>query len=121
MHASLGADEDLNRVISPLRKAKPALAIHVRGDCGFRVPRRYAFCEENELTYTFGLTSNPVLKRLTAELLQQAREDQAKQRRSARLGPIVFPQRGFVNHPGEAAEILKSHTTGRRRFALRAR
>lgn len=85
VHASLGADEDLHRVVSKLRQAKPELAVHVRGDCGFGVPRMYTFCEENKLTYTFGLTSNPRLKRLAASLLQRAVDQYNKTGEKQRL------------------------------------
>lgn len=39
VHASLGADDDLMRVVNALRKERPDIAIHVRGDAGFGLPR----------------------------------------------------------------------------------
>src|SRR6185437_13302151 len=50
MHASLGADDDLMRVVDALRKARPDIAIHLRGDAGFGLPRMYKVCEDNRLT-----------------------------------------------------------------------
>jgi hypothetical protein len=48
-YPSLGADDDLMRVVCSLRRAKADVAIHVRGDCGFGVPKMYDACEENSL------------------------------------------------------------------------
>jgi hypothetical protein len=41
VHAALGADDDLMRVASALRAARPDIKIHVRGDAGFGVPWMY--------------------------------------------------------------------------------
>ena len=71
-HPSLGADDDLMRVVSGLRKAKAGVTIHVRGDCGFGLPKMYDVCEENELSYTFGMASNARLKVLAEDLMQRA-------------------------------------------------
>jgi hypothetical protein len=72
VHAALGADDDLKRVVDALRKEKPDIAIHVRGDAAFGVPWMYKVCEENDLTYTFGFSANARLKTLTAGLMEQA-------------------------------------------------
>lgn len=73
-HASLGADDDLMRVVSALRKERPDIQIHVRADAGFGLPRMYRVCERNNLTYTLGFTTNPLLRRLTDELMKRAVE-----------------------------------------------
>jgi hypothetical protein len=87
VHASLGADEDLMRVVAALRKERPDIQIHVRGDAGFGLPRMYEVCEENHLTYTFGFSTNTRLKQLTEDLMQQAlagyEKTKEKQRRFA--------------------------------------
>ena len=71
-HPSLGADDDLMRVVSELRQAKTDAAIHVRGDCGFGLPKMYDICEKNGLSYTFGIASNARLQGLAKELMQRA-------------------------------------------------
>src|SRR5215467_818660 len=38
VHAALGADDDLEYLVTRLRRAWPAVALHFRGDCGFGVP-----------------------------------------------------------------------------------
>ncbi len=73
-HASLGADDDLMKVVLALRAKRPDIAVHVRGDAGFGVPVMYDICEQNGLTYTLGFCSNARLKRLTEGLMARAVE-----------------------------------------------
>ncbi|HLN33591.1 MAG TPA: IS1380 family transposase [Gemmataceae bacterium] len=82
VHAALGAEDDLMRVVNALRAARPDIAIHVRGDAGFGLPKMYEVCEENGLTYTFGFSTNARLKKLTEGLVEQAveRYEQSKQK-----------------------------------------
>lgn len=72
MHASLGADDDLEFVVSRLRRAWPDVQIHVRGDAGCGVPWMYEICERLGVYYTFGLSANTALKNWTDVLLQAA-------------------------------------------------
>jgi len=72
VHAALGADKDLMRVVEALRKAREDVRVHVRGDSGFGVPGMYKVCEENDLTYTFGLASNARLKRYMQPQIDRA-------------------------------------------------
>ena len=85
VHASIGADDDLLRVVAALRKERPDIVIHVRGDAGFGLPRMYEVCEENHLTYTFGFSTNARLKKLTETLMQQAVEGYAQTKEKQRL------------------------------------
>ena len=71
-HAALGADDDLLRVAEALRKERPDIRIHVRGDAAFGVPWMYDACEANGLSYTFGLTANPRLRAMAQPLLDRA-------------------------------------------------
>ena len=72
VHPSLGADDDLKRVVDGIRNTKSEIAIHIRGDCGFGLPKMYRFCEEHGLTYTFGIATNERLKVAAAALMQRA-------------------------------------------------
>jgi hypothetical protein len=85
MHAALGADDDLMRVVNALRKERPDIAIHVRGDAGFGVPWMYKICEENTLSYTLGFSSNTRLKKLAGELMHRAIGQYEQTREKARL------------------------------------
>ena len=85
VHASLGADDDLMRIVDALRKQRPDIQIHVRGDGGFGLPRMYEICEKNVLTYTFGFSTNPRLKKLTENLMQRAVDEYGKTQQKQRL------------------------------------
>jgi len=85
VHASLGADDDLARVVKALRAARPDVAIHVRGDAGFGLPVMYEICEELGVTYTFGFATNARLKALTDDLMDRAVAYHARTNAKARL------------------------------------
>lgn len=70
--AALGADDDLRYLLGRLRAVWPDVKVHLRGDCGFGVPRMYEVCDELGLTYTFGLGQNPCVKRLGEAILAEA-------------------------------------------------
>lgn len=72
VHAALGADDDLMRVVDALRRERPDIQVHVRGDAGFGVPWMYRACEDNGLSYTFGFSTNERLKKLAQPLLDEA-------------------------------------------------
>jgi len=72
VHAAHGAEDDVRFVVDRLRQAHADVAIHVRGDSGFGLPRMYAVCEENGLTYTFGMGANKRLQALAQTLLDHA-------------------------------------------------
>lgn len=72
VHAAHAADEDVLQVAGHLRAARPDVAIHVRGDSGFGVPWMYEVCEQNNLSYTFGIAGNPRLKAAAQDLTMLA-------------------------------------------------
>ena len=63
----------VRRLVRKLRAAWPNVAVELRADSGFAIPRLYAWCEANAVGYTIGLIPNPVLERLAAPLLEDAR------------------------------------------------
>lgn len=69
VHASLGAVDILDGLVTRLRAAWPGIRIRVRSDNGLAVPSLYAYCEANNLPYAFGYASNAVLQRATATAL----------------------------------------------------
>jgi len=71
-HAALGADDDLRYLMKRLREVWPDVQVHVRGDSAFGMPWMYEVCEEERLWYTFGLSMNPRVKKLSDSLLEQA-------------------------------------------------
>jgi hypothetical protein len=70
--AYLGADDDLEYLVTCLRAAWPTVRILVRGDAGFGKPVMVDVCERLDIEYTFGLSANAVLQRRSEELLAAA-------------------------------------------------
>lgn len=85
VHAALGADDDLMFVVERLQRARPDLRIHVRGDSGFGVPRMYEACENNRISYTFGIAGNARLQEDAQGLLTQAMMQFEQTREKQRL------------------------------------
>lgn len=77
-HASLGADEDLDVLITKVRERWPDVDIEVRADSGFGVPLMYEVCERLNVRYTFGIGMNSRLKAASDELLEQAARQYAQ-------------------------------------------
>jgi hypothetical protein len=69
VHASLGAADILDGIVTRLRAAWPGVRIHVRSDNGLAVPNLYAYCEAHGLPYAFGYATNAVLQRATDQAL----------------------------------------------------
>jgi hypothetical protein len=97
VHASMGADDDLEYLVRRLRQVWPDVVIVVRGDSAFGIPRMMDRCENLGVIYTFGLTANAVLQRHTEELLTQAVADYQQERQAAREEERVgVPSRLFT-------------------------
>jgi hypothetical protein len=112
VHASLGADEDLVRIANALRQERPDIQIHVRGDAGFGTPAMYEICEKNAMTYTFGFSTNPRLKRLTDALMQQAVEQHEQTKQKARLFDCFQYQCDSWSHPRTVISKAECHGGG---------
>jgi hypothetical protein len=65
VHASCGAVDTLQTIVTHLRAAWPEVTILVRGDTGLAVPALYEYCEQEGLLYALGYGSNEVLKART--------------------------------------------------------
>ena len=112
VHAALGAEDDLMRVVNALRKERPDIVIHVRGDAGFGVPWMYEICEENGLFYTFGFSSNERLKRLTEGLMNQAVEQYQQTQQKQRRFDCFDYQADAWNHPRRVIAKAECHSIG---------
>jgi Transposase DDE domain group 1 len=84
-HAALGADDDVMRIVNSLRKERPDIVVHIRGDSAFGVPWMYDVCEKNGLLYTLGFSSNARLKQLSEGLLESAVRQHAQTGQKSRL------------------------------------
>jgi len=112
VHASLGADDDLMRIVNALRKQRPDIVIHIRADAGFGNPRMYQICEENNLTYTFGFATNDRLKRLTEALMNQAVEQYGQTRQKQRLFDCFQYQCDSWDRPRTVIAKAECHSIG---------
>ncbi len=109
-HGSRLAVLVLRRLVRRLRQAWPQVAIALRADSGFAIPRLYAWCEAHRVSYTIGLIPNPALAPLAAPLLAQAQATSA-QRGGAKVRYVEAGryQAGSWPHPRRVvykAEVL---------------
>jgi Transposase DDE domain group 1 len=112
VHASLGAEDDLMRVVNALRQERPDIAVHVRGDAGFGLPRMYQVCEENGLTYTFGFATNERLKRLTEDLMNQAVQQYQQTNQKQRRFDCLTYKADTWDHPRTVVAKAECHGVG---------
>jgi hypothetical protein len=110
VHASLGADDDLMRVVTALRQERPDIAIHVRGDAGFGLPAMYDVCEANGLSYTLGFSASVPLKKRTEGLMEQAVAQYQRTKEKARLFEC-FPHQ-CESWPHERTIVSKAECHG---------
>lgn len=99
VHAAHGADDDVRFVVARLRAAQADVAIHLRGDSGFGVPRMYKICEENRLTYTLGIGANKRLQAMAQPLLDRAVAEYERTGEKQRLFAHFAYQAGSWAHP----------------------
>ena len=72
-HASLGAADDLRRVIEKIRQRFKHVTIHVRADSGFAVQEMYTTLESLAgVLYSIGYQMNPRVQRESDEVFQQS-------------------------------------------------
>jgi hypothetical protein len=112
VHAALGAEDDLMRVVNALRKERTDIIIHVRADAGFGMPWMYRICEENGLTYTFGFASNCRLKKLTEPLMDLAVEQFQQTGQKQRLFECFQYQADSWDHPRTVIAKAECHDAG---------
>jgi hypothetical protein len=118
-HAALGADDDLEYLVRRLRTVWPAVQLEVRGDAGFGMPWMYEVCERLGLTYTFGLSSNAVLRARSAALLTQAAAHYAPTRQPQRLFDQFLYQAGGWPHARQVVVKAEANAQGtNRRFVV---
>ena len=118
-HAALGADDDLEYLVRRLRAVWPGVQIEVRGDAGFGVPWMYDVSERLGLIYTFGLSSNTVLREQSDALLAQAVAQYEQTRQAQRLFDQFRYQAGSWPHPRQVVVKAEANLHGtNRRFTV---
>jgi Transposase DDE domain group 1 len=119
VHAALGADDDVEYLVNRLRQAWPDVHVHVRGDAGNGVPWMYAVCERLRIDYTFGLSSNAVLKRHSESLLERAVAALAATGQAQRLFEAFWYQAGTWELPRWVIVKAEANALGtNRRFIV---
>jgi Transposase DDE domain group 1 len=68
---SVGAAEEMERIVAQIRRKWPKVRITLRADSGFSNDGLMAWCEANRVEYVFGLARN---SRLQEELVEQLAE-----------------------------------------------
>ena len=84
-HGSNSAVALLRRLVGGLREAWPEVEVELRADAGFAVPALYDYCEQESITDTVGLVSNPRLEGMAEDLLDGATERYETEGEKARL------------------------------------
>jgi hypothetical protein len=74
LDASTGSVKELDRIVSAIRAAWPAVRIVIRGDSGFCREPIMRWCEENDVDFVLGLAQNDRLKREIEAELREAEE-----------------------------------------------
>jgi hypothetical protein len=68
-----------------MRARWPEVQIVLRGDSGFCREELMAWCEAHQVDYVFGMARNPLLERIVAEALEQARRQWEQTQQPARV------------------------------------
>jgi hypothetical protein len=117
-HPTLGADDDLTRVVQTLRARNPDVRIHLRADSGYAAPAFYLACERLEIDYTIGLGMNPVLKRKSDALLEQAVRQFEQTGQPQRLFTAFWHQAESWPQPRWVVVKCEAHAQGTNRRAI---
>jgi len=117
-HSSLGAEEDLELVITKIRQRWPDVDIEVRADSGFGVPAMYDVCERLNVWYTFGIGMNSRLKTESDDLLKQAQEQYEQTQEKQRLFMAILYQAKGWNHSRSVIIKAECHLAGTNRRAV---
>lgn len=119
LHPTCGTADDLLRVVGKLREARPDVRIHVRGDADFGLPVMMDCCEKPEedsekprFSYTFGLRSNAVLKRMAQPLMDKVVRRYERTGKKQRLFMRLMYQAESWPHPRQVVAKAECHAGG---------
>jgi hypothetical protein len=115
---ALGLGEDVQRIARALREKFPHVLIRVRADSGYAKPWLYRLCERLDIEYSIGIGMNPVLKRNSEELLQQAIEQYEQTGESQRLFTGCYYQAGTWLQPRWVVLKCEANAQGTNRRAV---
>jgi hypothetical protein len=84
----------IKRVVQRIRKAWPTVGILLRGDSHFATPEVYAWCDEHNVQYILGLSSNATLKEYAPLAVSAARQEYELSGEKSRVFKQVWYQAG---------------------------
>jgi hypothetical protein len=116
--ATLGAIDDVRRVVTRLRQAWPDVRIHLRSDSGFASPECYEAWESLEIDYTTGLGMNPVLKKASETTLNTALAAWEETSQPQREFAAFEYQAGTWTQPRWVVVKCEAHAQGTNRRAV---
>jgi len=90
--ASAGSLEEVQRIITQIRKAWPHTQIILRADSGFCREELMGWCEQHDVDYVFGFARNQRLRRKIAKEMRQAKREQQRTGEPARVFTEFFYQ-----------------------------
>jgi hypothetical protein len=82
---SAGSRKEIERIVKRIRRHWPDVKIVLRGDSGFCREELMAWCEAHDVDYAFSMARNPLLEKIVAEPLEQARQHWEQTQQPARL------------------------------------
>lgn len=83
--ASLGAKEEVERIVFQIRKTWPNAWIVLRGDGDFCRETLMSWCENHQVDFVFGMSRNSRLQRRTRKALEKAKRKYLITGKSARI------------------------------------
>jgi len=90
--ASAGSLEEVQRIVTQIRKAWPHTQIILRADSGFCREELMVWCEQHAVDYVFGFARNQRLRRKIAKEMRQAKKEQQRTGAPARVFTEFFYQ-----------------------------
>ena len=90
--ASAGSLEEVQRMVTQIRKAWARTQIILRADSGFCREELMAWCEEHAVDYVLGFARNKRLRRKIAKEMRQAKKEQQRTGEPARVFTEFFYQ-----------------------------
>jgi Transposase DDE domain group 1 len=118
-HAALGADDDVEFLVTRLRQVWPDVQICIRGDAGCGMPWMYRVCERLNVDFLFGITSNSVLRDASEALLDEAVASFEQSNTPQRLFDAFWYKAGTWEHARWVIVKAEAHAQGtNRRFIV---
>jgi hypothetical protein len=102
---ALGAEDELEYLVTRLREVWPDVRIMLRADSGFGVPKMYAVCERLEIDYTIGIGMNATLKKYSDPLLERCLDQFEEENETQRKFCAFWYQAG--SWPAQRWTIIK--------------